>query len=74
MASTKTLSYAEHLARLKGIAARLQGQKDPDVEQLLGDVKDAQESYGFCRERITAAMGELSKLLGQADASEPTKA
>ena len=67
MASPEITSYEQHYARLRGIAQTMQTQKDMGVEALLQHVRDAQESYAFCDQRIRNATEELTRLLGQGE-------
>lgn len=74
MASTTSLNYDEHFTRLQTIAKKLQQSPNLNVDELLGDVKTALESYGFCRQRIDAADAELKDLLAKAAPAEGTGA
>jgi len=60
-------TYNEHFKRLKEIAAKLQANKEPDVEELLADVKAGLASYEACRTRIDAATNELAAILGEGE-------
>lgn len=61
----KARSFNEHYRRLEQIANKVSQQKDLDVDQLLDDVKEAIESYDFCKARLDAATVELDRLLNR---------
>jgi hypothetical protein len=68
MSSPEATTFTQHFKRLKDIATSLQSAQDPDVEQLLADVKLATESHAFCKARIESATTELDRMLNPADA------
>lgn len=70
MASTEALTYEQHYDRLKKISSILQTQKEMGVETLLEHVRNAQESFAFCNQRIEAGTIELARLLGQGQAPQ----
>lgn len=59
---TKQPSYAEALAEIEKILARLGGD-NPDIDTLAADVKRATELIKACRERLRKTEEEINAIL-----------
>ncbi len=64
MASDQTESYAENYARIKEIAAQLRDQQEPDIDQLVPMVEQANAAYRVCKTRLDAVKKALAEMLG----------
>ena len=68
-AATPT-TFNENMTKLKTIAAKVQAQKEPDVDELLVDVKEGLGAYESCSARSRAATEELNAMLAGKEASK----
>lgn len=56
------LTYQEALVELELILSRMQ-ESNLDIDQLEKDVKQASELIAYCKEKLKATEGKLSKML-----------
>lgn len=65
---TDPISYADAMAELEAIVARLE-EADVDVDVLAGRVARAAELITICRDRIAATRLEVERIVGDLDPS-----
>ncbi len=54
MSSNKSESYIHNYQKLKKIADTMRNSQEPDIDQLVAMVNDANEAYKKCQARIEA--------------------
>ena len=64
MKQNPNYTYQEASQRLDAIVRRIE-QESPDVDELTGLVEGAVQLTKFCREKLTKADKQLSKLMAQ---------
>lgn len=64
MKENPNYTYQEASQRLDAIVRRIE-QESPDVDELTGLVEEAVQLTKFCREKLTKADKQLSKLMAQ---------
>jgi exodeoxyribonuclease VII small subunit len=67
---TDPISYADAVAELEAIVARLE-EADVDVDVLAGRVARAAELITICRDRIAATRLEVERIVGDLDPAAP---
>jgi exodeoxyribonuclease VII small subunit len=63
MPANDTQKFITHYQKLQGIAQQLKENANPDIDEVLKQVKEAVESYQICKTRLDAATKELDKIM-----------
>ena len=63
MAANETQKFITHYQQLQTIAQQLKENVNPDIDEVLKQVKQAVESYQICKARLDAATQELDKIM-----------
>jgi exodeoxyribonuclease VII small subunit len=67
MSANDTQKFITHYQKLQGIAQQLKENANPDIDEVLKQVKQAVESYQVCKDRLDAATKELDKIMQSVD-------
>lgn len=59
---TKTTTYAQAMTRLEEIVKQIE-DNELDIDQLSKHIKEANDLIAFCKDKLTKADEEVSKLL-----------
>lgn len=63
MSANDTQKFITHYQQLQTIAQQLKDNTNPDIDEVLKQVKLAVESYQICKTRLDAATQELDKIM-----------
>lgn len=63
MPENDTQKFITHYQQLQTIAQQLKENTNPDIDEVLKQVKQAVESYQICKTRLDAATQELDKIM-----------
>lgn len=63
MPANDTQKFITHYQQLQSIAQQLKENANPDIDEVLKQVKQAVESYQICKTRLDAATQELDKIM-----------
>lgn len=63
MTANDTQKFITHYQKLQTIAQQLKDNANPDIDEVLKQVKQAVESYQICKTRLDAATQELDKIM-----------
>lgn len=69
MAANDTQKFITHYQKLQMIAQQLKENANPDIDEVLKQVKQAVESYQICKTRLDAATQELDKIMQGVESS-----
>ncbi len=74
MAANDTQKFITHYQKLQTIAQQLKENANPDIDEVLKQVKQAVESYQICKTRLDAATQELDKIMQGVESATPKTA
>jgi len=74
MAANDTQKFITHYQKLQTIAQQLKENANPDIDEVLKQVKQAVESYQICKTRLDAATQELDKIMQGVESATPQTA
>ncbi len=63
MSANETQKFITHYQKLQSISQQLKENTNPDIDEVLKQVKQAVESYQVCKDRLDAATKELDKIM-----------
>jgi exodeoxyribonuclease VII small subunit len=74
MSANDTQKFITHYQKLQTIAQQLKENANPDIDEVLKQVKQAVESYQICKTRLDAATQELDKIMQGVESNAPKNA
>ena len=74
MSANDKQKFITHYQKLQTIAQQLKENANPDIDEVLKQVKQAVESYQICKTRLDAATQELDKIMQGVESNAPKNA